>query len=445
MRTFLLLIIVVMLATPSDAQEHIGSLTLDVEPVSNADAMRLGWPTTRGVKVTSVPMGSTAAEAGLKPGDIILSVDGVEVDPASFWDKVQAKPPGMKVTFKVWSGNRERHVTAFLELPSHIVGGKAASLRAFPYIGSLRYYDEGTKSSGHVCGGTMIAPEWFLTAAHCVVAVVEEGTLIGRYADDKGDIRQGVLQVVLGRDQLSNLPPWTIFAVNKVVVHEHFMETFRKMRAKGHELSEAIDLATMLDGNDIALIKLERPWEGRLARISMNGRTGPRVAGAKLYVAGFGVSEPSPTKRVMKGFRRGEHEVYFAGSALLLFTDVPLAETGRCRNRHSKTAEFVSTLGGDSGKVRRKAAQPPRPVIGNRQICAGGGDVDSCQGDSGGPLVALDGAGRPYQIGLVSWGRGCGEQGWPGIYTRLSAHADWLKLHVGSIDSAGGTKFSRRR
>ena len=62
-------------------------------------------------------------------------------------------------------------------------------------------------------------------------------------------------------------------------------------------------------------------------------------------------------------------------------------------------------------------------------LCAGvpAGGKDTCQGDSGGPLMASRSEGDYVQIGVVSWGVGCGEVNHPGVYTRVSAYSDWIK------------------
>jgi transmembrane protease serine 9 len=54
--------------------------------------------------------------------------------------------------------------------------------------------------------------------------------------------------------------------------------------------------------------------------------------------------------------------------------------------------------------------------------------MDTCQGDSGGPLMVGDGAGGLLQVGVVSFGTGCGYPTQYGVYARVGdgpLHA-WL-------------------
>src|SRR5439155_841763 len=60
------------------------------------------------------------------------------------------------------------------------------------------------------------------------------------------------------------------------------------------------------------------------------------------------------------------------------------------------------------------------------ELCAGrrlrGGQmVDTCQGDSGGPLARLAGVQSGDRLlGIVSFGNGCADPSFPGIYTRVA-------------------------
>jgi len=71
-------------------------------------------------------------------------------------------------------------------------------------------------------------------------------------------------------------------------------------------------------------------------------------------------------------------------------------------------------------------------------ICANvsGGGKDSCQGDSGGPLystrlqsnnsVLLTGV-----AGITSWGIGCADPRYPGVYTNVASFIDWIRVNTG--------------
>ncbi|CAH1730927.1 unnamed protein product [Aphis gossypii] len=72
-------------------------------------------------------------------------------------------------------------------------------------------------------------------------------------------------------------------------------------------------------------------------------------------------------------------------------------------------------------------------------ICAGGSKgVDVCKGDGGGPLIcAMKGSqekSKKYmQVGIVSWGIGCGDENIPGVYSSVTANAQWINKELKMI------------
>lgn len=78
-------------------------LGVNIAPVDEPIAQRLGLPSVEGVVVTRITSGSGADQAGMQEGDVILSVDGT---PAStvpqLLERVNQYRPGEEATLSVW-------------------------------------------------------------------------------------------------------------------------------------------------------------------------------------------------------------------------------------------------------------------------------------------------------------------------------------------------------
>jgi len=71
----------------------------------------------------------------------------------------------------------------------------------------------------------------------------------------------------------------------------------------------------------------------------------------------------------------------------------------------------------------------PCYAITSNMLCAASPGKDTCQGDSGGPMTTK--LGNNYiQIGVVSWGKGCADRNYPGVYARTVSQLDWIKRTI---------------
>ncbi|XP_019640665.1 PREDICTED: trypsin-like [Branchiostoma belcheri] len=66
-------------------------------------------------------------------------------------------------------------------------------------------------------------------------------------------------------------------------------------------------------------------------------------------------------------------------------------------------------------------------AITSNMFCAGymDGGKDACQGDSGGPVTR-----GSTVYGIVSWGYGCAERNFPGVYTKVNRYYSWINGYI---------------
>jgi secreted trypsin-like serine protease len=259
--------------------------------------------------------------------------------------------------------------------PSHnrMVGSDPAAADAWPWqvliqIPLISKTDAKKKGNG-TCGGSLIGERWVLTAAHC-------------FGEDDWDFDKSRQVGVIERlgaakgKAIVDIDPKSVHWIGTPIVHRQYHD-------KSHE-------------NDIALLHLSEASQARAVPILLAPNRALENPPARTVVTGWGYQ------------REGSGVL----SDRLRQAELPLVATDQCKTDNS----------GQQGAV-----------IDGRTLCAGfpEGRVDSCQGDSGGPMMIHTSRDRWVQIGVVSWGDGCARPNRPGIYTRVSAFADWIRSNVG--------------
>jgi serine protease Do len=94
---------------PSESRSDLG---MRVEEITPELAQKLNLSEQSGLVVVDVDPSSPAAEAGIRPGDLILEVDQKEVDSLDqYWDAISGYNEGDTVLFLIRRGGNTLYLT----------------------------------------------------------------------------------------------------------------------------------------------------------------------------------------------------------------------------------------------------------------------------------------------------------------------------------------------
>ncbi|XP_049491337.1 serine protease 29-like [Panthera uncia] len=177
-----------------------------------------------------------------------------------------------------------------------IVGGHSAPQGKWPWQVSLRVYVYRWASWVHICGGSLVHPQWVLTAAHCI---------------DRKDADPSAYRIHAGNVYLYG--GRTLLNVSRVIVHPDYITAFL--------------------GFDLALLKLATP-------VRMSSRTRPVTL--PLQSLDF-----SPEDECwLTGWGRGFYFEPLSPPYRLQQVQIPLEEEGACEQGYRR---FLHTRA--NGKV----------------------------------------------------------------------------------------------
>lgn len=197
----------------------------------------------------------------------------------------------------------------------------------------------------------------------------------------------------------------TLVSATKVVTAAHCMagESPSGVRVVGGR--------TYLNGTNGTVSKVSKIW--------VNPDYTDATNGDDVAVLTLSTSMPYTTASYVKS---SDTSVYASGTSARILGWGTTSENGSSSNQlRTATVPIVADTSCQSSYGS--------DFVQSDMVCAGysSGGVDTCQGDSGGPLLI-----GGVLAGITSWGEGCAEAGYPGVYTRLTTFSDLVAEQIGS-------------
>jgi len=259
-----------------------------------------------------------------------------------------------------------------------IVGGTEANAHSWPWQVAFL-----SSSGSQICGGFVLNANWLMTAAHCCAA----------YSPVPASYRVRVGAHNL-RATSSQEPNAVTLELAQVIVHPNY-------------------IPRPVPQNDFCLLKLKAPLalSNHVSPVCLP-TTAHGEVGKKCWVTGWGNTGAS------RSFDDMIRDIKYAEAGLLPKREEPVT-------RQSNVLRQVDVLVSDQAVCNTAYTGQITPDM----ICAEAPGKDSCQGDSGGPFVC-EHDGEFKVVGVVSWGRGCAQRGYPGVYARTSHALDWINGYI---------------